>query len=95
VRGQYLFGSGPVDMTVIIPQGLTLRLVRARGWLLPGSYVGVLNGPVYDGDGELWIGGPLGGYPVFVREGSIVLLDATAEPGNGRGFRSSYHCGCR
>ncbi|MCJ1303250.1 hypothetical protein MMC08_006058 [Hypocenomyce scalaris] len=83
VRNQYFFGSELMVMPITAPQDPKLRLARVRGWLPPGRHVDIFNGAVYDGDRELWISRPLGSYPVFARQGSIIPLDALAEPENG------------
>ena len=83
VRNQYLFGSELIVMPITAPADPKLHLGRVRGWLPPGRYVDIFNGAVYDGDRELWINRSLEGYPVFAREGSIIPLDAAAEPVNG------------
>lgn len=82
-RNQYLFGSEMIVMPITAPQDRNSRLARVRGWFPPGRYVDFFNGAVYDGDRELWVSRPLGGYPVFAKEGSIIPLDAASEPANG------------
>jgi hypothetical protein len=83
VRNQYLFGSELIVMPITAPADPKLHLAKVRGWLPPGRFVDIFNGAVYDGDRELWISRSLEGYPVFAREGSIIPLDATAQPFNG------------
>jgi len=83
VRNQYFFGSELIVMPITAPADPKLHLAKVRGWLPPGRYVDIFNGAVYDGDRELWISRNLEGYPVFAREGSIMPLDAAAEPANG------------
>lgn len=83
VRNQYLFGSELIVIPITTPQDRKLRLGKVKGWLPPGRYVDFFTGVVYDGDRELWINRPLDGYPVFMKEGSIVPLDAAGEPLNG------------
>ncbi|KAG0652926.1 Alpha-xylosidase [Hyphodiscus hymeniophilus] len=83
VRNQYMFGSELIVIPITAPADPKLQLGRVRGWLPPGRYVDIFNGCVYDGDRGLWINRSLEEYPVFAREGSIVPLDASAEPVNG------------
>lgn len=83
VPNQYFFGSELIVIPITTPQDPELRLGKVKGWLPPGRYVDFSSGVVYDGDRELWISRPMTEYPVFMREGAIVPLDAAAEPSNG------------
>lgn len=83
VQNQYFFGSELIVIPITTPQDPELRLGKVKAWLPPGRYIDFFSGVLYEGDREFWISRPMAGYPVFMREGSIVPLDAAAEPGNG------------
>jgi hypothetical protein len=83
VRNQFLFGSELLVMPITSPADPRLHLAKVRGWLPPGRYIDIFNGVVYDGNRELVVSRSLEGYPAFAREGSIIPLDAEAEPANG------------
>jgi alpha-glucosidase (family GH31 glycosyl hydrolase) len=82
-RNQYFFGSELMIAPITEPRDPKLRLGRVRAWLPPGRHIDIFTGAVYDGDRELWLNRPLGGYPVFAHEGAIIPMDAASEPLNG------------
>jgi len=85
VKNQYLFGTELIVVPITEPQDPKLRLAKTKGWLPPGRYVDIFSGAIYDGDRMLWLSRKLEDYPVFAKEGSIIPLDASSEPGNGAG----------
>jgi alpha-glucosidase (family GH31 glycosyl hydrolase) len=90
VKNQYFFGSELMVAPITEPRDPRLRLARVRAWFPPGRHVDIFTGAVYDGDRGLWVSRPLGGYPVFAREGSIIPLDAAEQPLNGGDNPNSF-----
>jgi alpha-glucosidase (family GH31 glycosyl hydrolase) len=80
---QFFFGSELIVMPITTPQDPKLRLAQTKGWLPPGNYVDIFSGGIYHGDRGVRVSRKLQDYPVFAKEGSIIPLDAAAEPGNG------------
>jgi alpha-glucosidase (family GH31 glycosyl hydrolase) len=83
VPNQYFFGSELIVFPITSAQDPKLRLARVRGWLPPGQFVDIFSGVLYEGDREIWLSRPLGGYPVFAKQGAIIPLDAAPVPANG------------
>ncbi|KAI5462752.1 putative alpha-xylosidase [Mariannaea sp. PMI_226] len=89
-KNQYLFGTEMLVIPITTPQDPRVRVAKVKGWLPPGTYVDYFSGVVYEGDRELWISRSLDQYPVFLRKGSIVPLDAASTPENGGANPNSF-----
>ncbi|EHA56253.1 glycoside hydrolase [Pyricularia oryzae 70-15] len=89
VENQFLFGSSMMVLPITDPLDPTYRLAKTKGWLPPGRWVDYFTGRIYTGDREAWMSRPLDQYPVFVREGSIVVLDAAEKLQNSTPLPSS------
>jgi hypothetical protein len=84
VPNQFLFGSELLVAPIVKPRNLTTNLASVKAWFPPGHrYVDIFTGIVYDGNRTLNVYRKLDEYPVFAAEGSIIPLDAAAEPKNG------------
>ena len=84
VPNQFFFGSELLVAPIVKPRNVTTNLANVKAWFPPGHrYVDVFTGIVYDGNRTLNVYRKLDEYPVFAAEGSIVPLDAAAEPKNG------------
>lgn len=82
-RNQYFFGTEMLVIPITSPQDAGARLGQVQGWLPPGKWVDFFTGLVYEGGRRLWLSRTLSDYPVFLRPGSIVPLDASSSPENG------------
>ncbi|KAI0123210.1 family 31 glycoside hydrolase [Xylariales sp. AK1849] len=82
-KKQYFFGSELLVVPITTPEDRNLKLSKVKAWLPPGRYVDFFSGVVYEGDRELWLSRPLDQYPIFMKEGSIVVLEQELEPENG------------
>ena len=87
---QYLYGTEMLVIPITKPQDAALGLGKVKAWLPPGTYVDWFTGCVYEGDRELWLSRQLHQCPVFMKQGSIVPLDAAAEPENGGGNPAGF-----
>jgi hypothetical protein len=84
VPNQFIFGSELLVAPIVKPKNLTTGLASVKAWFPPGHrYVDIFTGIVYDGNRTLNLYRKLDEYPVFAAEGSIIPLDAAAEPKNG------------
>ncbi|KAL2848348.1 putative alpha-xylosidase [Aspergillus pseudodeflectus] len=83
VPNQYLYGSELMVAPITAPRDKESGLGQVLVWFPPARHVDIFSGVVYDGNRLLWVARPLDAYPVFAREGSIIPLDAEAEPENG------------
>jgi alpha-glucosidase (family GH31 glycosyl hydrolase) len=83
VPNQYLYGSELMVAPITAPRDKESGLGQVLVWFPPARHVDIFSGVVYDGNRLLWVARPLDACPVFAREGSIIPLDAEAEPENG------------
>ena len=84
VPNQFFFGSELLVAPIVKPRNVTTNLASVKAWFPPGHrYVDIFTGLVYDGNRTLNVYRKLDEYPVFAAEGSIIPLDAAAEPKNG------------
>lgn len=89
-KNQFLFGSQLLVAPITSPQARGAQLGRVEGWLPAGIWVDFFSGVVYRGDRELSFSRPIDRYPVFMKQGAIVPLDAADEPDNGGGNPSAF-----
>ena len=81
---QFFFGSELLVAPIVKPRNITTNLAYVKAWFPPGRrFVDIFTGIVYDGNRTLNVYRTLDEYPVFAAEGSIIPLDAAAEPKNG------------
>lgn len=81
---QYTFGSKLLIAPIVEPRDKTTNLGAVRAWLPPGPrFVDMFTGQVYDADREITFYRSLENYPVLIREGTVIPMDASPAPRNG------------
>ncbi|KAK2591817.1 hypothetical protein QQS21_010485 [Conoideocrella luteorostrata] len=80
---EYFFGSSLVVAPITEPRNPDTGMAKADVWVPPGRHVDLFTGLVYDGDREIQMFRSLETIPVLAPEGSIIPLDAEADPKNG------------
>jgi hypothetical protein len=84
VPNQFFFGSDLLVAPIVQPRNPDTNLASVKTWFPPGHrWVDIFTGIIYDGNRTLNVYRTLEEYPVFAPEGSIIALDAAAEPKNG------------
>lgn len=82
-KNTFFFGSELLVCAITSPRHKVTRRGKARAWLPPGRHVDIFSGVVYDGNREIYLHRTLEQYAVFAHEGSIIPMDAAAQPENG------------
>lgn len=84
---EYFFGPSLLVAPIVQPIDHRTQLAAVKVWLPPSAprHVDIFTGTVYNSDRETELWRTLREIPVLAPEGSIIPLDAAAEPVNGGG----------
>jgi alpha-glucosidase (family GH31 glycosyl hydrolase) len=81
---QFTFGSEFLVAPIVQPRDKRTNLGSVKAWLPAGCrYVDFFNGTVYDSDRVITFYRSLDEFPVLIREGTIIAMDAHLAPRNG------------